>query len=589
MKKRYQELFDVILIIVLLLLMALICYMIIGNVKQSDNSMQNLKISGERSYDGGPWEEYHGTKLEPSSHTKMIIKGNVQEEINDGDKIYFFRENLAVTIFVNDYLVFIDDGQIDGGQWSSFISNQITSNDIVEIQLEKTHSYEDQAFTTFFDSIYHGNEAQFELKLMKLSTVSLLSNLFLLLSCMILMIISAVLILLRQAAVQRLFLLTLLVFSCSLWLFIRIPYIIYIINQPTFIYLIDVISQFMITLFALAYIRTYTTGKQNTLFKCYEIWTMGFIIIATILTITTNIHYHEIMPLGAICNLVFMISAAYVVIYEVVVHKNKELRQIILAAIPFLFCGCAEVLSYILSLNVTTTFFFYAGLLSFLIMQLVIFIRQYKERADLAEQNVVMNKKLNASYQMMVQSQIKPHFLYNTLTTIRHLCLSQPKLAANAIGEFAAYLRGNMDALSEKELVSMQQEYQHLQHYVAIEALRFPEIEIVYDLRALDFKLPVLTLQPLVENAIKYGVSNRSEGGKITIKTWEDETYWYLCVHDNGIGFDPTYVTNDGRSHIGIQNTKQRITIMCHGELHVESSREHGTNVTITLPKHFEP
>lgn len=588
MKKRYQERFDIMLVIILFLLMALICYMMVGNVEQSKDSIQNLKISGELSYDDGPYEQYNGTKLNATAHTKIVVKGNVQEQVTDTDKIYFFHENLAVTIRVNGNLLFIDDGEVDGGQWSSFSSEGITNEDVVEIHLEKKHGFEGQEFSTFFNSIYHGDDAQFELKLIDISKLSMMSNLFLILSCMLLMIISAVLILLRQAAVQRLFLLSLLVFSCSLWMFVRIPYIIYLIDQPSFVYLLDVFSQFMITLFALSYIRTYTTGKQNTLFKYYEVWTVGFIIITTILELTTNIRYQHMMPLGAFCNLVFMISAGYVVIYEVLVNKNKELRQLMLAAIPFLFCGCAEVFSYIFSLNVTTTFFFYTGLLSFLIMQLVIFIHQYKKRADLAEQNVIMNQKLNESYQMMVQSQIKPHFLYNTLTTIRHLCLTQPNLAADAIGEFAAYMRGNMDALSEKELVSIQQEFKHLQHYMAIESLRFPEIEIIYDMKAFDFYLPVLTLQPLVENAIKYGISNRSEGGKIVVETWEDEENWYLRVSDNGIGFDPSLVINDGRSHIGIQNTKQRIELMCHGELNVSSILKHGTHATITLPKYFE-
>lgn len=185
--------------------------------------------------------------------------------------------------------------------------------------------------------------------------------------------------------------------------------------------------------------------------------------------------------------------------------------------------------------------------------------------------------------QIMI-SQIQPHFLYNTLSAIYVLCGDDPKLAQKTIKDFSGYLRQNMSSLNSKECVPFAKELDHTRTYLAIEKLRFEDLlRVEYDIQYSDFMLPPLTLQPLVENAVKYGIRGRENGGTVQIQTRKENEKIYILVHDDGNGFDPSAVQNDGRSHVGLENTGQRIKAMCGGQMMIESSAEKGTSVTIIL------
>lgn len=119
----------------------------------------------------------------------------------------------------------------------------------------------------------------------------------------------------------------------------------------------------------------------------------------------------------------------------------------------------------------------------------------------------------------MMMTQIQPHFLYNTLATIRSLCLRSPETAAQTIDKFSRYLRQNLDTLDQNGLIPFSKELDHVKIYSEIEMLMFPYIYIEYDVEDDCFLLPPLTVQPLVENAIRHGVRAREEGRiKITVR-----------------------------------------------------------------------
>ena len=116
--------------------------------------------------------------------------------------------------------------------------------------------------------------------------------------------------------------------------------------------------------------------------------------------------------------------------------------------------------------------------------------------------------------------------------------------------------------------------------------MRFEErLNIVYDINTVDFSLPTLTLQPIVENAVRYGVTKKEEGGTVIISTTENDREYIITVSDDGVGFDVNVVKDDGRTHIGIQNVRDRLKRMCNGTLEIESQFNIGTVATITIPK----
>ena len=183
-------------------------------------------------------------------------------------------------------------------------------------------------------------------------------------------------------------------------------------------------------------------------------------------------------------------------------------------------------------------------------------------------------------------SQIQPHFLYNALNTIKYLVRRDTEMAEKAIVEFSLYLRGNMDSLTQKKPIPFRTELSHIRHYCEIEKMRFGQkLEIEYDIETDNFFVPTLSIQPLVENSIKHGVTKKPEGGTVIIHTYEDENNYYVRITDDGIGFDPAQPSSPNRSHVGFSNIKSRLETMLNASIEVKSVINEGTQTLITLPK----
>jgi LytS/YehU family sensor histidine kinase len=183
-------------------------------------------------------------------------------------------------------------------------------------------------------------------------------------------------------------------------------------------------------------------------------------------------------------------------------------------------------------------------------------------------------------------SQIQPHFLYNALNTIKYLVRRDTEMAEKAIVEFSLYLRGNMDSLTQKKPIPFRTELSHIRHYCEIEKMRFgKKLEIEYDIETDDFYVPTLSIQPLVENSIKHGVTKKPEGGTVTIHTYQDENNFYVNITDDGVGFDPNRPLSSERSHVGFKNIKNRLETMLGAKIEVSSVVNEGTNTLVTLPK----
>lgn len=196
---------------------------------------------------------------------------------------------------------------------------------------------------------------------------------------------------------------------------------------------------------------------------------------------------------------------------------------------------------------------------------------------------VDMGRKIEEYRNRVMISQIQPHFMYNTLTTIKALCRVDPDLASKTITNFADYLRGNMDFASLETTIPLEQELKHTKIYTEIEALRFDNITFEFDIQDQDFQVPALVIQPMVENAVRHGVRSRKDG-HILVQTYSEEKYHVIIIKDNGKGFDNAQF-NGSRTHIGLLNTRLRIERIVNGIFEVDSVPEKGVTITIRIPK----
>lgn len=217
-------------------------------------------------------------------------------------------------------------------------------------------------------------------------------------------------------------------------------------------------------------------------------------------------------------------------------------------------------------------------------------VRQLQlESQQIRRQYQTASEQVKKTEVALMQTQIKPHFLYNTLTAIEQLCEVDSQKAQTAIADFANYLRSNIDFSTETRLILIEKELENVKQYLSLEQIRFEDrLHVTYDIKAGGFMVPPLVIQPIVENAVRHGVTKKPEGGTVSISVEETESAYTITVSDNGVGFDPESIYQNGGSHIGIRNARERLARMCRGTLEINSQLGGNTTVVIMIPKETE-
>ena len=193
-------------------------------------------------------------------------------------------------------------------------------------------------------------------------------------------------------------------------------------------------------------------------------------------------------------------------------------------------------------------------------------------------------KEISATYAKILTDQIQPHFIFNALMSIEDLCYNDPEKAAKCIEDFSGYLRGNIDALTTEGLIPFEQELKHIRQYEALEHARTGlDFSMEYKLNVTDFQIPALTVQPVVENAIKHGALSRRDGtGMVVLTTGRVGDFVRITVEDNGIGTELTE-KQEGHKSIGIRNVQERLSSQCGGSFELTTTGE-GSRVLIVIP-----
>lgn len=198
-----------------------------------------------------------------------------------------------------------------------------------------------------------------------------------------------------------------------------------------------------------------------------------------------------------------------------------------------------------------------------------------------------LEEELKENRVRLAMSQIQPHFIHNSLNSIYHLCEIDTELAQQAISDFSDYLQQSLSAMDRTALIPFGEELKHVKTYLKLEQLRFgKDLNVVYRIEAAGFMLPALSVQPIVENAVKHGICQKEEGGgTVLLAVRECPDCFEIMVVDDGVGFSPEQEHKDKGTHVGIRNVRQRLDIMCNATLDITSKPGKGTTARICIPK----
>ncbi|WP_397538134.1 ATP-binding protein [Rummeliibacillus pycnus] len=187
-------------------------------------------------------------------------------------------------------------------------------------------------------------------------------------------------------------------------------------------------------------------------------------------------------------------------------------------------------------------------------------------------------------------SQITPHFLYNTLNTIIGLSYKDQEKTREALDYLATYFRAKLDVRKQRSLVSLVDEVELVQAYLAIEQMRFGErLNIVYNIdEAIETYIPTMTIQPLVENAVQHGISKNPDGGTLRLIIEREQKNVKIIIQDNGVGIPQEKqqeLLSGKNERLGFTNPFNKLSLIKGASFRLDSEEGKGTEITIRIPE----
>ena len=254
-------------------------------------------------------------------------------------------------------------------------------------------------------------------------------------------------------------------------------------------------------------------------------------------------------------------------------RRKKLSKKVFIALLVYLLPMTAAIIAHMF---ISVELFVIFGMALFAMIMFILIISDHIEQYTRYQREIAHQR---ASVMVL---QMRPHFIANTLATVYHLCKQDPDKAQQVTLDFTNYLRQNLSAIASEDTVPFADELTHTHAYLAVEqALHEDSLVVEFDTPHTFFRVPPLTLQPLVENAVKHGMDQTENPLHIFVKTRLTDDGSEIVVENDGSDFAPA---DDNEPHIALNNIRQRIEMMCKGTLTI-TPRTGGTVVTVFIPQ----
>lgn len=384
---------------------------------------------------------------------------------------------------------------------------------------------------------------------------------------------------LKGMHVERLYSLGFIAMSAGLW---RVSYdrvaFLLLEEYTVFVYNLSLVS---LMIMALSMLNSLDIDKKKK--KIVHLFSCAYCVLYVVQLVLQIMGIADLRQTLKVIHLTIIFSAALFVVSGIsFLFKPKNERSDKFNYSWLISIGVvADLLIYYFSDTTFNMICTLVAILIFSVLEGVSLMFIYIKQKNALEE---MQTQLMLSRTTTMMSQIRSHFVFNILNAISGMCKYDPKLADETVVRFSKYLRNNIGIMEKDENIPFETDLQQLQDYVALEQIRFGDkVQFESDIEADDFMIPPLILQPVVENAIKHGVSKKQGNGKIVLRTRDVGENIVITVGDDGVGFDMQELLKE--KSVGIRNIRFRLEHLVHGNLDIKSEVGMGTTVTITIPK----
>ena len=592
------------ILIVLFLAVALLWHGNANSMQATPAMVASVYFDGEYRIGDGQWQKIEKGKHISSTEGDVTLRGNFQLAAPDGEYIGIYTDSIPIALYTNHInLTIYEDGNEpyiidvenslygDSACHETWTAYTLTNGceEPIEILIHNPHSFGNEtAIDEMLSSTALWADIEFEKGILESGkNQRAIGLLFVIVSLMVLgTALFSTLIHIKNSKIIWLFGIVILFAGTYLW---------YGADGISF-WSESVVSNTTILGCAMMFYMLFLSGalvhflKGTKTIGIITVILLGFVnAVLLVLPILTDILFYDTWLYWAAAQILANIILLGCLIREFLDTKGKERWLYIGSILPLISFDVDVIMSDLgvwkggLSSQYVFAVFFIVAMVAVLKV-IPNGINTLAKAKELETEKIILNAQLAESRISTMMSQIRPHFIYNTLGSIEQLCNIDPPKAGELVHNFAKYLRGNFGELDNPKPILMSQEMEHVHHYISIENVRFPDMTFFFEMNSEDFHIPALTIQPIVENAIKHGLMKLSKGGTIRVVSYETQSHYCVSVEDDGVGFNTDVLLNE-RKHVGIRNIRERLKAMVNGTLEIESTEGVGTKALIMIPK----
>lgn len=542
---------------------------------------RKLGFFGQWSRDGVTWHVYGGETLS-SLEGDLYLRGDFGMQFPEGGSFSFYAFHTKVRIDLNGQTVYDNEDDACAACWVSVRVPYVGAEDAFLIRLSNDHPVGNaHAYELFTDNLYYGDLQEIRSTVEDRDMARRMIGITVMALSLALMGMALVFGIMKQNQTTRLLPLGLMALCYGGYLVFSSPSISLGSYRPT----LTACALFMSVIVALLelsiLLRNCLTAWRRKIAGATLSIQMVWLVILLFRNVFGDLNVCRLLDLWVPPQVGALVLLLGLGIWEWLRVKEKRMGFLVLCSGILVVIMLETLNEWLLLwperliLDVVVAMFFFA----YAVYGMVRVPLNFREAAR-AEK---LQGDLNQNRIVLAMSQIRAHFIFNILNAISGMCKYDPEKADATLIRFARYLRGNIDVMQEDVLETFTATLNHLQDYIALEQIRFGDkIRFKTETAATAFSLPPLVLQPLVENAIKHGLTPKPEGGTITLTTEATGDSIVITVADDGVGFSAE--TPEKKASVGLKNVRFRLQQLVNGTMHIDSTPGQGTVVTVTIP-----